>query len=55
MAGWTKMKLGMEVGLSPGHIVLDGDALPQRGTASQFLAHVLGAKLLDGLRCQLPP
>jgi len=48
MAGWTKMKLGMEVGLSRSHIVLDGDA-------SQFLAHVLGAKLLDGLRCQLPP
>jgi len=25
MAGWIKMPLGMEVGLSPGHIVLDGD------------------------------
>ena len=38
---WIKMKLGMEVGLGPGHIVLDGDpAPPQRGTASQFLAHV---------------
>ena len=24
-AGWIKMKLGMWVGLSPGHIVLDGD------------------------------
>jgi len=23
--GWIKMKLGMQVGLSPGHIVLDGD------------------------------
>ena len=23
--GWIKMKLGMEVGLGPGHIVLDGD------------------------------
>jgi len=23
--GWTKMKLGMEVGLGSGHIVLDGD------------------------------
>ena len=30
MVGWIKMKLGMEVGLSPGHIVLDGDpALPK--------------------------
>ena len=33
-----KMKLGMAVGLSPGHIVLDGDpvAPPQRGTPSIF-------------------
>ena len=28
-AGWIKMPLGVEVGLGPGHIVLDGDlALP---------------------------
>jgi len=26
--GWIKMKLGMEVGLSPGHIALDGDPAP---------------------------
>jgi len=42
--GWVKMKLSMEVGLSLGHIVLDGDpATLRRGTASpppQFLAHV---------------
>ena len=25
MAGWIKMPLGMDVGLGPGHIVLDGD------------------------------
>jgi len=33
--GWIKTKLGMEVGLVPGHIVLDGDPapLPKRGTA----------------------
>ena len=24
-AGWIKVALGMEVGLGPGHIVLDGD------------------------------
>jgi len=31
--GWIKMKLGMQVGLGPGHIVLDGDypAPPQKG------------------------
>jgi len=33
--GWIKMKLGMQVGLGRGHIVLDGDPAPrpQRGTA----------------------
>jgi len=33
------MPLGMEVGLSPGDIVLDGDLaapLPERGTAALF-------------------
>jgi len=28
MAGWIKMALGMEVSLSPRHIVLDGDPAP---------------------------
>ena len=34
-AGRIKMKLGTQVGLGPGHIVLDGTQvpLPQRGTA----------------------
>ena len=27
-AGWIKMALGMEVGLGPGHIVLDGGTAP---------------------------
>jgi len=31
MVGWIKMKLGVEVGLSPGHIVLDGDPAPPKG------------------------
>ena len=33
--GWIKMKLGVRVGLIPGHIVLDGDSAspPQMGTA----------------------
>ena len=26
--GWIKMKLGMQVGLGPGHIVLDGYTAP---------------------------
>jgi len=28
MVGWIKMKLGMQVGLGPGHTVLDGDPAP---------------------------
>jgi len=28
---WIKMPLGMEVGLGPGHIVLDGDPAPLKG------------------------
>jgi len=30
MAGWIKTVLGMEVGLGPGHIVLDGDPTPSQ-------------------------
>jgi len=29
--GWIKMKLGKEVGLGPGHIVIDGDPAPPKG------------------------
>jgi len=41
-AGWIKMALGMEVGLGPGHIMLDWDPVPspQRGdNPPQFAAH----------------
>jgi len=42
--GWTKMKLGMELGLVPDHILLDGDSAPlapKRTTAATlFSAHV---------------
>jgi len=36
------MKLGKQVGLGPGHNVLDGDPAPPplKGTASQFSAHI---------------
>ena len=33
--GWIKMKLGMRVGLVPGHNVLDGDTAPPRKGAQQ--------------------
>ena len=37
----SKMKLGWQVGLGPGHIVLDGDpAPPRKGHSPQFSAHV---------------
>ena len=41
-AGWIKLVLGMEVGLSPGDFVLDGDpAPPQKGAEPppKFSAH----------------
>jgi len=41
IAAKRKMARGMEVGLGPGHIVLDGDPapLPQKGADPQFSAH----------------
>jgi len=45
MAAWIKMSLGMELGLSPGDFVLDGDPAPppqkgaKGGTAPKILAH----------------
>ena len=40
--GWIKMKLGMQVGLSPVHIVLDGDPapLPKEAQPPPFSAHI---------------
>ena len=39
--GWIKMKLGMQVGLGPGHIVLDGDpATLPKGHSPQFSADI---------------
>ena len=41
--GWIRMKLGMQVGLGTGHIVLDGDPapLPQRSRAPIFGPYML--------------
>jgi len=41
--GWIKTKLGIGVGLDPGHIVLDGAQLPpppKKGHSPQFSAYV---------------
>jgi len=46
MVASIKMKLGKQVGLGPGHTVLDGDPAPppQRGTApQQFLGPIFVA------------
>jgi len=50
------MKLGMEVGLGPGHIDLDGDppALSKRDTAPNFRLMSDVAKWLDGKGHSLP-
>ena len=50
-----KMKLGMQVGLDPGHIVLDVDPtpLPQRGTPPSFRPISVAAKWLHRSRFHL--
>jgi len=49
------MKSGTEVGLRPGHIVLDGDPAPIRKGAQlpYFRPLYVVFKRLDGSRCQL--
>jgi len=55
--GWLKMKLGMEVGLGPGHIVLDGDSAPSSPKGHSLLPNFppmsVLAKRLDGSICHL--
>ena len=54
--GWTvKMKLGMLVGLSPSHIVLDGDPTPpnKKGHSPHFLAHVRCGQMAGWIKMPL--
>jgi len=55
--GRIKMKLGTQVGLGPGHIVLDGDPFspPQGGGAKppNYRPISVVAKWLNGSRCHL--
>ena len=53
--GCIKMKLGVQVGLDPDHILLDGDpALPPQGTAPlDFRPISVVAKWLHGSKCHL--
>ena len=51
-----KMALGMEVGLGPGHIVLDGDpaTIPQKGAEPPNIRPIsVVAKRLDTSGCHL--
>ena len=47
-AGWIRITLGTEVGLGPGHIVLDGTQLPQ-----QFSVHVYCGKTAGWIKMPL--
>jgi len=49
------MKLGVQVGLDPGHIVLDGDPapLPQKGQSPQFSAHVCCGQMAAWIKMPL--
>ena len=53
--GWIKMKLGMQVGLGPGRIVLDGTqlTLPKGAEPPNFQPISVVVKWLDELRCHL--
>ena len=54
--GWIKMKLGMQVGLGAGHIMLDGDPAPtpqKGGGPPNFWPMSVVAKWLHGLRCHM--
>ena len=53
--GRIKMKLGMQVGLGPGHIVLGGDPapLPQRDTDPQFSAHICCGQMAAWIKMSL--
>ena len=48
-AGWIKMALGMEVGLGPVHIVLDGDTAPL--PSPQFSAHLYCGRTAGCIKC----
>ena len=44
MGEWINMPLGTEVGLGPGHIVLDGDPAPPKGAQPHFRPMSVAAK-----------
>ena len=56
MAGWIKMKLGMQVGLGPSHIVFYRDPTPpptKGANPPQFSAHVYCGQVAGWIKMQL--
>ena len=53
MVGRIKMKLGMVVGLCPGHCVRWGPSSPKRGTTPQFSAHVRCSQAAEWIKMPL--
>jgi len=53
--GWIKMKLGTQVGLGPGHTVLDGDPTPPapKGQSPLFLAHICCGQMATWIKMPL--
>jgi len=53
--GWIKMKLGMQVGLGPGYIVLDGDPAPlfKGAQPPQFSAHICCGQIAAWIKMSL--
>jgi len=54
-AGWIKMKLRTQVGLGPGHIVLDRDTAhpPPKGHNPQFSAHICCGQMAGWIKMPL--
>jgi len=53
MVGWIKMKLGMHVGLGHGHVVLDGDPAPSKGTQPPFSVHICCRQMAGWIKAPL--
>ena len=52
--GRIKMKLGMQVGLGPGHIVLDGNPAPSpKGHNPQFATHICRGQMAAWINMSL--
>ena len=54
-AGWIKVKLGTQIVLIPGHIVLDEEpaSLPPEGHSPQFSAHICCGQMAAWIKMPL--